>query len=351
MRKMVFLAWMFLVIILFLAQFFTPYALAQASKLTPLEEKLYQAALKEKELVWWDQHSLKEAGEVIKEFNKKYPGIKITYFEGTTDVTLEKFFAEYKAGRASVDLLTAGSHLPFKKENLLTDLSDIIKDVNYPLTFCTKDLSGTTVDFGVYGVAYNTGIVSPQNVPKSWEDLLDPKWNGKINIEPRLKVFIFGTEHWGEKWIVDYLKKLRNQKPTFSKGVTQTMTLLTAGEFPIAVSIYLHRVNIMQGQGAPVAWAPINPAITGGTSPSLIPKTASHPNAAKLFLRWEISTEGQVFADKIRFKGNPMPGSGTSQSRIMEKLGIKIFSATDWAFENQERLETLYCDALGVKTK
>ncbi len=316
-----------------------------------LEQKLYQAALKEGEFNWWEQYQMKEAVNIINLFSKKYPGIKINYFEGTTDVLIEKYFAEYKAGRANVDIMAAGSHLPFKKEGLLTDLSDIIKDVNYPLQFCPKELTGATLNHGVYGVSYNTDLVSAKDVPRTLEDLLNPKWNGKLNVESRFKVFIFGTEYWGEKWVVDFLTKLRAQKPTFSKGDTQTLTLLAAGEFPISVSAYLDNILTMQEKGAPVAFAPISPAITGGTSPVIILKTGQHPNAAKLFLRWMMSPEGISFTDKIQKKSNPLPGSGTVQSKAIEKLGIQIFSATGWAFENQARLAELYGQAIGFKKK
>ncbi len=321
---------------------------AQTAK-TAFEQKLYQAALKEGELNWWDQYNLKEIAVFMDAFNKRYPGIKINYFEGTTDVLAEKYFAEYKAGRANVDATTAGSHLPFKKENLLTDLSEIIKDAKFPSEACTKELTGAYLDVGVYGVAYNTNLVSQKDIPRSWEDLLNPKWDGKLNVESRFKAFIFGTEYWGEKWTVDYLKKLRQQKPTFSRGITNTLTLLGAGEFSIAVNMYLHMVLVMQERGAPVDFAPISPAITGGSSPIIVPKTAPHPNAGRLLVRWLISSEGQTLTDKIFKKGNPMPGTGTIQSKVVERLGIKIFDATDWAWQNQSRLEKLYSEAIGFK--
>lgn len=321
------------------------------SSATALEKRLYQAALKEGQLNWWDQHSLKEATVWIKEFNNKYPGIKVEYFEGTEDVISEKYLAEYKAGRATADTVQPEPLRPFREQKLLLDLSDIIKDANYPLQFCLKELTGATFEFSLLAAAYNTKMVSPQEVPRSLEDLLNPKWKGKINLESRLKFFLYTTEHYGEEWMINYLKKLREQKPTFSKGSTASMTLLSAGEFPIVVGVNLHRIVIMSNQGQPVGLVPISPIGYNPLNVTCIPKTAPHPNAAKLFIRWWMSPEGQALNDKIRFKGNPLPGSGTSQSKILEKYGIKVFTLTEWVNDNEDRLGKLYQDASGFAKK
>ena len=318
---------------------------------TPLEEKLYQAALKEGELIWWDQHSMKEAGRMIQEFNKKYPGIKVTYYEATMDVLGEKFFAEYKAGRETTDIIQAEPYKPFKEQNLLLNISDIIKDVNYPEKFCPKGLWGASVEHTVFSVFYNTKLIAPGDVPRSWEDLLNPKWKGKINLEPRCKLFVWGTKYWGEKWIVDYLKKLKGQNLNLDKGSTHVLTLLSTGEFAISIGPNLHRILILQGKGAPVDQLPISPAVHKGVNATGIPKMSRHPNAAKLFLRWWMSPEGQLLNDKIRFKGNPLPGSGTGQANILAKHKVQLFSSDEWAIDNEERLTDLYTEAIGLSSK
>lgn len=314
---------------------------------TALEKKLYEAALKEGELVWWDQHSMKEAAIWIQEFNKKYPGIKVSYYECTQEVCAEKFLSEYKAGRAKTDIMNPEPYMPFKE--IALDNSDIIKDANYPKELCTKDLKGVTTEYVAYVTAYNTNLISPQNVPKSWEDMLNPKWKGKISVEERLKTFIYGTEQWGEEWVVNYLNKLRNQNPIYSKGSTQAQTLLSAGEFPILVSCNLHRIIIMAAEGQPIGFVPTSPIVFQGIDSTLIPKTASHPNTAKLFLRWWLSPEGQALTDKVRYKGNPFPGSGSGQSKFLEKYakGIPIFMSTEWIFEHERRLLKIYQEAIG----
>jgi len=314
-----------------------------------LEAQLYQAALKEKELNWWDQNSLEEAGAFMTEFNKRYPGIKINYFEGTQDVITERYLSESKAGRATADTIQPEPYRPLQEQGLLLDISDIIKDANYPPQFCTKELTGATLTHGVFGLGYNTRLIPEKDLPQSWEALLDPKWKGKINVERRLKTFVYGTEHWGEQWVVNYLKKLREQKPTFSKGHTQVATLLSVGEFSIAIGHHLHRTLLMEAEGAPVGFLPLKPAMHNAGSPHSIPKTAPHPNAAKLFYRWWMSPEGQAVNDKVRMRGSPLPGTGTAQAKFLEKHGVPVFSCTMWAIENSDRLEQIYAEAIGLK--
>lgn len=80
-------------------------------------------------------------------------------------------------------------------------------------------------------------------------------------------------------------------------------------------------------------------------------REAPHPNAAKLFLRWWMTPEGQLFTDKLRLKGNPMPGSQTSQSKTIEKMGVEIYSCPVWEVESIKGLEELYGQAVGLKKK
>ncbi len=354
MKKRTFVGTICLVMILTAVLIVSTSAPAQVQKpvlATTLEQKLYQAALKEGQLNWWDQNTMDEAAVWIKAFNDKYPGIKINYFLGSEDVITEKYLTEYKAGRATADTVQPEPLTPFREQKLLLDLSDIIKDVNYPLQFCLKDLTGVTDEHTLSVVAYNTKVISPQDVPKSWDDLLNPKWKGKIAVEERFKPFIYTTEYYGEEWIISYLKKLREQKLTFTKGNTASAMLLSAGEFPILVGCHLHIILGRAAKGQPIGFVPISPAGHNAISPHAIPKTAPHPNAAKLFLRWDLSPEGQALVESVRFKGNPSPGSGTAQAKILEKYGVKVFSHTEWVATNEERLKGLYQEAGGFLKK
>ena len=354
MKKHVFVGMVCFVIILTAVLAVSTWVNAQTQKpttMTALEQKLYQAALKEGQLNWWDQHSLKEAAIWIEAFNARYPGIKVNYFEGSQSVVTQKYLMEYKAGRATADTVSPEPLKPFREQNLLLDLSDIIKDTNFPLQFCLKDLTGVTEEITVNVSGYNTKLVSPQDVPRSYEDLLNPKWKGKIGIEDRLKPLLRATEYYGEQWVIDYLKKLSKQEPIFASGSTAAVNLLSTGEYSILIGAQLHRIIIFMSQGQPVGLVPISPAAAATVSPVCIPRTAPHPNAAKLFIRWELTPEGQAFYDKHKFAGNPFWGSGTASAKILEQNNMKVFSHTEWVSDNEDRLEKLYREAIGYRKK
>jgi iron(III) transport system substrate-binding protein len=191
-------------------------------------------------------------------------------------------------------------------------------------------------------------------VAHSFEELLDPRFKGKINVESRMKMFITLTPAWGEERVVDYLQKLGRQNPTFTKGTTYTLTLLGAGEFPVGVGLSIHGMLKIKRRGAPLAMMPISP-LADKLSPHVVMTDAPHPNAAKLFTHWIISKEGQLFMDKVRRKGSPLPGAGTSQSKLVEKMGLDVVTAVTWDM-NFGGLQEKYEKAIGftkskLKTK
>ncbi len=328
-------------------------AIAQTPKqMTALEKKLYEGALKEGKLEWWDSLSLKESAEFIKEFNRLYPGIKVDYFEATSAVRDEKYLAEFAAGRKTLDYTSTDEYKRYKEKGLLADISDIAKDANFPLEFCSKDFLSASVEHSILGTAYNTKLVSPKDVPRTFEDLLDPKWKGKkISWEQRATLFIYLTPRLGREWMLNYLKRLKEQDLVFTLGHSQSLSLLATGEFSFVVGTIFHNTTKMRLKGAPVDWAPIKIA-PDKLSPFVVMRHAPHPNAAKLFLRWLMTPEGQIFDDKIYLKGNPKPGSGTIQSENVAKYGLEVIpvSVAELADEFDE-LEKIYLEAVGFKKK
>jgi iron(III) transport system substrate-binding protein len=302
----------------------------ESTQMSILEKKLYQAAKKEGKVVWWDSQSMKDSVKFIKAFNNRYPDIELVVYETNPDDSDSKYFLEHKSGRVTADVLQTAWYLKFKEEGLLTSLRDIIEDTGYPKEYHPDTYDAVGLAFTVKGAAYNSNLVSEKDVPQSWDDLLDPKWKGKIAINPDMEIFVYQTWTWGEEKIIDYLKKLKEQNPMFMTGVTKTMTLLGAGEFPLATGASLGVVLKLQQAGKlPIAFAPINPAVCQ-FPPNLIVRDSPHPNAAKLLLRWLMTPEGISLMDKIRKKGNPLPGYGTAQSRALEQMGMKVSIVPAW---------------------
>ena len=161
------------------------------------------------------------SGSFEQGLSEKYPGIEVSYFPLKDDQRDERYFLEHDAGKHIIDIGCGHGLKTYKEKGLVADISELIKDTGFSKESSTKDLMGIGFDHSLLGVVYNTNLVSSKDAPRTYEDLLNPKWKGKIAFEQSCKLFIIATESWGEENIVTYLRKLREQKPVFENGGTQ----------------------------------------------------------------------------------------------------------------------------------
>jgi iron(III) transport system substrate-binding protein len=141
---------------------------------------------------------------------------------------------------------------------------------------------------------YNTNIVKPKDVPKTWDDLLDPKWKGKLGvlIYPDPWKLLSQPNAWGEEKTMAFLKKLIKQKPKLGRFPVVAQRVIS-GETPLASGQHKERVLFSKEQrGAPVDVAIVDPALVW-VDVLLVPKGARHPNAAALIAAALLTEEGQ----------------------------------------------------------
>jgi iron(III) transport system substrate-binding protein len=326
-------------------------AAAAASNPANLVDQLYEAAKKEGKVVWWDQHELKVAEAFMAGFKQTYPGIEFEYLEGNLDELRPKAIAETRAGRVTLDFIDTGqSYNAYKDVNMVTSNAELLVAAGVPLD---NQYEGTySPEWTVYLASYNPNMVKPEELPKTWDDFLDPKWKGKLGLEARLRPFVYGTPFLGgEEKVVEYMKKLKELTPRMVTGNTATDTLLVAGEFPIAIGTYLHNLVKFKPKGQPWEFIPLQEVFTNQPGPGYtVHAQAPHPNAGRLFLYWFVGPEGVALMDKERFKGKPLPGSGTGPSKILEdnKMSLKV-SPLEIEL-NYKKYEAKYLEALGLPT-
>src|SRR5262249_39546547 len=116
---------------------------------------------------------------------------------------------------------------------------------------------------------YNSRLVAPDAAPKSYEDLLQPRWKGQLGWDPE-EYYLFGAllKAHGKERGLDHWRRLAAQQINFRKGYTLISELVSAGEFPVAVSLYQHRVDEYAEKGAPLQWVAPNPLV--GVDPNKI---------------------------------------------------------------------------------
>jgi len=235
----------------------------------------------------------KDSVPITEAFEKQY-GIKVVLWRASPDKITQRVLIEVKAGRDDVDVLEMnGPEIErLYRENLLSEFySPAFRDL--PPAAFPKHRHYVADRLNFFVLAYNTKLVPPKQVPNSYDDLLHPRWKGKLVIEPSdFDWFASVVKSMGEEKGLDYFKKLAAMKPTMRDGHTLLAEMVASGEIPIVLTAFNHSVEKMKRKGAPVEWKPLQPAF-GQPSAIGLPSKAPHPHAALLFADFLLSKEGQ----------------------------------------------------------
>jgi len=269
--------------------------------------KLLAGAKKEGQLTIYTALTVNQAVRpLITGFTKKYPFIKMEYWRGSSRKIAQKVLAEIRADSLVAGVLEGSglSQIMIKAKAVAKFSTPSIDGV--PKQF--RDPSGLSVPsrFSYFGTAYNTKIVPVGSQPKTYQDLLDSKWKGKIawriGSETGAPLFITNIRHaLGEKKATAYFEKLSAQGVVNFRGSARTLVnRVVQGEYPLAIQIFAHHPVISAKKGAPVAVQMMNPVPSVNGS-IMVPKGSKHPHAAMLFIDFYLSAEGQNVLKKARY--------------------------------------------------
>jgi len=275
--------------------------LAGVSQSLAADAALVEAATKEGKVVWYTGYLAQQlARPMVAGFEAKYPGIKVEYSVANDTDTASKIITEAQANSLQADVFDGFATIfPLLDAGLIAKYSpESAKD--FPVDL--KDPNGfwTLANLYIMTAAYNTDLVKADEAPKSYDDLLDPKWKGKMvwtgsNLGPTgVPGFVYNMlELKGKEAGLEYLKRLANQDITQIDAYQRVvLDRVIGGEYAIALMINIHHVPISAAQGAPVAWIKMEPLLQVG-SPIGVLKPAPHPNAGRLFVDYVLSDEGQ----------------------------------------------------------
>ncbi|MBM3574005.1 MAG: extracellular solute-binding protein [Alphaproteobacteria bacterium] len=259
----------------------------------------YDAAKREGKLTLYTDLPGETAEKVTTLFKNKYAGIAVEFFRGDTTQVFQRFQTETGAGRHTVDVLTSTvrrtRHMiarnmvaPYKSATLANYPADIIPSHNLWSVYAIT----------LTGFAWNTRQVAQGQEPKSWDDLLDPKWRGKIGMQDPIQgggvASWVATMYagWGEAKWTNYMTKLAAQEPRYGRYL-QIQDLLGGGEIAVHCAAYPDYIqSTLKAKGAPVEWGVPDPTVRTALSTS-VSANAPNPNAAKLFVDHMLSTDVQ----------------------------------------------------------
>ena len=192
-------------------------------------------------------------------------------------------------------------------------------------------------------VSYNTNLVRSSEAPTKWEDLLDPKWKGKIVAVRQPAAFIFVARALGEQRAFDLLDGLIKNDLTLVTTFADARARILSGEFAIGIGTDVFP-DIRKG--APVRMAKMNPMPIGNWA-SYIVSGARHPNLAKLWAYWVTTSDGQdAFAkvDQIGFVNT----QGTPLYDLVQGVAVMEVSRA-FVVENRLRLTKIFAQKLGIR--
>jgi len=271
--------------------------LAEINKLPASErqKRLEEGARKEGALTVYSNQGLDTIRAYSEGFAKKYPFVKIdsTRLQGAKG--MERMLLEHRIGKFQADV--AGVDFDNITELLkggVLGRYDSPEKKAYASQFWDKEGRWYVTDYTLVVIGYNAKLVNPSEAPKTYADLLNPKWKNDISIdtEPEQAVFAWLLD-WGEAKTVEYMKALMRNGAVPRRGHTLQVQLLCSGETKIAVEVYPARVAQMKHEkGCPLEMAFPNPTPGSLGSHSGIAKSAAHPHAAALYLDYILSADG-----------------------------------------------------------
>ncbi len=257
------------------------------------DKRILENARREGSVVVYTSLNLKDSVPIVEAFEKKY-GVKAVLWRASSEKVVQRSMTETRAGRYSADVYeTNGPEMEIlHREKLLADFfSPGIADI--PAEAIPAHRQWIPDRFNFFTIAYNTNLVKPEEVPNTYEDLLHPRWAGKVGLEA-------GDTDWfgavvksmGEAKGLAYFRRLADSRPQIRTGHTLIAELVASGEIPLTAAVYNHPIERLIEKGAPIKWKTLQPTF-GRPNAIGVSKRAPNPNAALLFVDFMLSKEGQ----------------------------------------------------------
>jgi ABC-type Fe3+ transport system substrate-binding protein len=276
--------------------------LASTCAVFAADAALVEAAKKEGHVTWYTvQIADQIVRPIISAFERKY-GIHVDFVRANSAQLSVRLSNEAKAGKVQASVFDGtGATVALKRENLVEKWAP---NADLPKNLFDPDGYWVACNYYINTPGFNTNVIPKGTEPKTFEDLLDPKWKGKMawNVQPSISAgqgFVGSVLiAMGEEKARAYLAKLAKQiiAPLQVSG-RQVLDLVIAGEFPIGLQIFNNHAYISASKGAPVDWIKMQPPLITYAVMS-VPKGAPSPNAGKLLIDYIVSLEGQkIIAD------------------------------------------------------
>jgi iron(III) transport system substrate-binding protein len=277
-------------------------------------QRLAADAKREGSLSLYTSRVAEDATPLTDAFTKKY-GIGVQVWRASNQDIIQRSVAESRAGRCPADVISSGTPAlePLYREQLLQPVKSATTGELMPQALRPHG-AWVGVSVNIISGAYNTELVKPEDVPKSYDDLKNPKWKGRLAIEAEdVDWFAALMGKLGEeKGVALFRDIVRTNGVSMRIGHTLIANMVAAGEVPLAMTVYSYKPEQLARIGAPVRALYLPPLIALATGVS-VTRCASHPNAAVLFYEFMLRDGQEVLAKRdivpTNVKVRPLPAS------------------------------------------
>ena len=277
----------------------------------------------EGEVVLYTAWGLDTVQELQKAFARKYPFIKLDVLRTGSERLLTITIAEHKQNLFRADVFS-GSHLAMINHKKLGHLQKYLsaEQQAFPKEYKDPDGYWTAFYMDTRVLAYNIRMLARENAPKTYENLLLPKWRGKMAMDDA-DYILYGSllEMMGRERGLLFAKKLAQQDLIIRGGHPLLTQLLIGGEFPIYLDGFGSNIEKFKAQGAPIDWVALEPVIVS-LNPMGMAVNAPHPNTARLLVEFLLSKEGQEVGRSVG-KIPALPEVEPPYPRLTK--GLKLF--------------------------
>ena len=257
--------------------------------------RIAAAARQEGSLTIYTTIAEKDMPTLASPFEATY-GVRVNIWRAGTDKVLQRTLAEAAAGRRDVDVIHFGSPEmeALAREQVLAPVDSPVHGDLQPGSVPAHRQWAATL-LSVWVQAYNTKLVSRDELPRSYGDLLDPKWRGKLGIEAKDQDWfssVVDVMGGGEQGLGFFRQLSATNGVSVRLGHTLLNNLVISGEVPLALTVYNYMPEQAKKKGAPIDWFAIEPAIARSNAVG-VARNAPHPNAALLFYEYLLGEEAQ----------------------------------------------------------
>lgn len=309
-------------------------------------QRLVDGAKKEGNLSIYTSAQSDDMGALVAGFEKKY-GIKASVWRAGSEKVLQRAVTEARANRFTVDIVeTNGPELEsMHREKVFQAIkSPHLANLTAAAIRPHGEWVGTRLN--VFVQAYNTKLVKKEELPKTWDDLLAPRWKGRLGIEAEDQDWLSGViGELGEARGIKLFKDIvAANGVSVRKGHTLLTQLVVSGEIPLALTVYNYKAEQLKSKGAPIDWFSIGAPIARPNGVG-VARGAPNPHAAILFFDYEISEEGQ----KI-LAGRDFVPTNTKVDSPFNKIPLRFVDAR-LMLDEYEKWTKLYDELFRAKSR